>query len=101
MSAEGFLQQDPGFATKAIHVGQEPEKWNSRAVVPPITLATTFKQDGPAQHRGYEYGRSGNPSRSVLEECLASLDNAKYGMCFASGLGASTAVVHLLDAGII
>ena len=100
MSGDGFLIQDPAFATKAIHVGQEPEKWNSRAVVPPITLATTFKQDAPAQHRGYEYGRSGNPSRDVLEECLASLDNAKYGMCFASGLGATTAIVHLLNAGI-
>ncbi|KAJ9580196.1 hypothetical protein L9F63_004139 [Diploptera punctata] len=99
MSGEGFLQQDPAFATKAIHIGQEPEKWNSMAVVPPITLATTFKQDAPAQHRGYEYGRSGNPSRSVLEECLASLDNAKYGMCFSSGLGASTAIIHIFNAG--
>jgi cystathionine beta-lyase/cystathionine gamma-synthase len=49
--------------------------------------------------QGYVYGRSGNPSREVLEACLASLDGAKYGMCFASGLGATTAIVHLLNAG--
>jgi cystathionine gamma-lyase len=49
--------------------------------------------------QGYVYGRSGNPSREVLEACLASLDGAKYGMCFASGLGATTAVIHLLNAG--
>jgi len=99
MSEEGFLQQLPGFATKAIHVGQEPEQWNSNAVVPPITLSTTFKQEAPAKHKGYEYARSGNPSRSVLEACLASLDDAKYALCFASGLGATTALVHLLNAG--
>ena len=49
--------------------------------------------------QGYEYGRSGNPSRDVLQACLASLDDAKYAMCFASGLGATTALVHLLNAG--
>jgi cystathionine beta-lyase/cystathionine gamma-synthase len=51
MSEEGFLQQEPGFATKAIHVGQEPEQWNSSAVIPPITLSTTFKQEAPAKHK--------------------------------------------------
>jgi cystathionine gamma-lyase len=51
MSEEGFLQQKPGFATKAIHVGQEPEQWNSNAVIPPITLSTTFKQEAPAKHK--------------------------------------------------
>jgi cystathionine beta-lyase/cystathionine gamma-synthase len=51
MSEEGFLRQEPGFATKAIHVGQEPERWSSSAVVPPITLSTTFKQEAPAKHK--------------------------------------------------
>jgi len=53
MSEDGFLQQQqqPGFATKAIHVGQEPEQWNSNAVIPPITLSTTFKQEAPAKHK--------------------------------------------------
>jgi cystathionine beta-lyase/cystathionine gamma-synthase len=51
MSEEGFLQQQLGFATKAIHVGQEPEQWSSNAVVPPISLSTTFKQEAPAKHK--------------------------------------------------
>nr|CAD7454143.1 unnamed protein product [Timema tahoe] len=96
---EGFLKQDSSFATRAIHVGQEPEQWESRSVVPPISLSTTFKQDGPCQFKQYEYGRSGNPSRSVLEKCLASLDGAKHALTFSSGLGATTAVVQLLNAG--
>lgn len=50
MADQGFLEQQPGFATIAIHAGQEPEKWNSAAVVPPITLSTTFKQPAPAEH---------------------------------------------------
>ncbi|CAB3380043.1 Hypothetical predicted protein [Cloeon dipterum] len=99
MAEIGFLKQEPGYATKAIHEGQEPSQWNSRAIVPPITLATTFEQDAPAKHRGYEYGRSGNPSRNVLEKCLAALDGAKHGLCFSSGLGATTGLVHLLSSG--
>jgi len=96
---EGYRKQDPSFATRAIHDGQEPEQWESMAVVPPISMSTTFKQDGPAQFRSYEYGRSGNPTRNTLEKVLASLEGAKYGMAFSSGLGASTSIVHLLSAG--
>lgn len=96
---EGFLAQDPTFATRAIHVGVEPEKWNSMAVVPPISLATTFKQDGPAEFRQYEYSRSGNPTRDCLEECLASLEDGKHGLTFASGLAATTSIMHLLKQG--
>jgi len=96
---EGFLPQDPTFATRAIHVGVEPEKWNSMAVVPPISLATTFKQDGPADFRKYEYSRSGNPTRDCLEECLASLEDGKHGLTFASGLAATTSIMHLLKQG--
>ncbi|XP_075145614.1 cystathionine gamma-lyase-like [Haematobia irritans] len=95
----GFKQQPAGFATKAIHVGQDPEQWNSLSVIPPISLSTTYKQDGPGQHRGFEYSRSGNPTRHVLEQCLASLDNAKYGLTFSSGLGATTAVLTMLSSG--
>lgn len=83
----------------AIHEGQKPEQWESRAVVPPISLSTTFKQAAPAQHHGYEYSRSGNPTRNVLEVCLASLDNAKYGLTFSSGLGAQTALIATLKSG--
>lgn len=99
MSSDGYLNRKPGFATKAIHVGQEPEQWDHWQVVPPISTSTTYKQKGPADHLGFEYSRSDNPSRSVLQTCLASLDDAKYSLCFASGLGATTAVIHLLDAG--
>lgn len=68
-----------GFGTRALHAGQEPDQWNSRAVVPPIVMSTTFAQFAPAVHAGYEYGRSGNPTRNSLEKCLASLDKAKFG----------------------
>ncbi|XP_011685038.1 PREDICTED: cystathionine gamma-lyase [Wasmannia auropunctata] len=88
-----------GFATRAIHAGQDPEQWNHGSVVPPLVMSTTFQQDGPAQHRGYEYGRSGNPTRNVLETCLAALDDGTHGLCFSSGLGATTAIAALLETG--
>ncbi|KZC10290.1 Cystathionine gamma-lyase [Dufourea novaeangliae] len=93
------MSVEEGFATKAIHAGQDPLQWNHCAVVPPIVMSTTFRQDGPAQHRGFEYGRSGNPSRNVLETCLAAIENGKHGFVFASGLGATTAITSLLKAG--
>jgi len=96
---EGFKTNDPSFATRATHVGVEPEKWSSMAVVPPISLSTTFKQDGPAQFKQYEYSRSGNPTRDCLEECLASLEEGKHGLVFASGLAASATVIHTLKSG--
>ncbi|XP_029167300.1 cystathionine gamma-lyase [Nylanderia fulva] len=88
-----------GFATKAIHAGQSPQQWNHGAVVPPLVMSTTFEQDAPAQHRGFEYGRSGNPTRNVLEACLAALEDGKHGITFASGLGATTAITALLQTG--
>merc|ERR1712055_154537 len=94
-----YRDNDKHFATKALHAGQEPEQWNSMAVVPPISLSTTFKQDAPADFKKYEYGRSGNPTRDVLEACLAYLDGAKHAMTFSSGLAATTALTHLLSAG--
>lgn len=67
--------------------------------MPPISLATTYKQFGPGQHAGFEYSRSGNPTRNVLEACLAALDNGKYGLTFASGLGTQTAIISTLKTG--
>ncbi|XP_053622636.1 cystathionine gamma-lyase [Plodia interpunctella] len=99
MAQNGFLKQKAGFATIAIHAGQEPEKWKSAAVVPPIVMSTTFKQPAPAEHTGFEYGRSGNPSRNTLEECLAALEDAKYALTFSSGLGSTTTILGLLNAG--
>ncbi|KAF8786968.1 Cystathionine gamma-lyase like protein [Argiope bruennichi] len=87
------------FATRAIHDGQDPQKWSHRAVIPPISLATTFQQHAPAEHSGFEYSRSGNPTRQCLEESLASLENAKYALCFASGLAATLSTTYLLKTG--
>ncbi|NP_001297162.1 cystathionine gamma-lyase [Heterocephalus glaber] len=95
----GFLPGFPHFATRAIHAGQDPEQWHSRAVVPLISLSTTFKQGAPGQHSGFVYSRSGNPTRSCLEKAVAALDEAKYSLAFASGLAATVTVTHLLKAG--
>ncbi|XP_054728661.1 cystathionine gamma-lyase [Anastrepha obliqua] len=94
-----FREQPKGFATKAIHAGQDPSQWSSKCIVTPISLSTTFKQRGPGEHEGYEYSRSGNPTRNVLEKCLASLDGARYGLTFSSGLGAEMAVFSMLSNG--
>lgn len=87
------------FETNAIHAGQEPEQWKSRAVVPPISMSTTFKQFGPGETAGYDYGRSGNPTRIALEACLASLERAKYSLTFSSGLATLTTLSYLLKSG--
>ncbi|KAG1691833.1 Cystathionine gamma-lyase [Nymphon striatum] len=94
------LPGDSKFATKAIHAGQDPDQWKSRAVVPLISLSTTFKQSSPGVlDGGYEYSRGGNPTRDVLEKCIAALENGKKAMTFSSGLAALTAVTNLLEAG--
>lgn len=87
------------FATEAIHAGQDPAKWTHRAVIPPISLSTTFQQFAPAEHAGFEYSRSGNPTRNCLEESLAALEGAKYALCFASGLATTMSLTHLLKSG--
>lgn len=96
---EGFLPGFKNFATQAIHTGQEPEQWTSMAVVPPISLSTTFKQYAPGDHAGFEYSRSGNPTRNCLEKAVAALDGAKYCLAYASGLAATLNIAHLLKAG--
>ncbi|XP_054835154.1 cystathionine gamma-lyase-like [Eublepharis macularius] len=95
----GFLPPFKHFATQAIHVGQEPEQWKSMAVVPPISLSTTFKQQAPGEHCGFEYSRCGNPTRDCLEKAVAALDGAKYCLAFASGVAATLNIVYLLKAG--
>ncbi len=87
-----------GFETRAIHVGQAPDA-ASGAVVTPITLSTTFAQDGVGNHKGFEYSRSGNPTRAALESCLASLESARHGLAFASGLAAEDNILRLLSPG--
>lgn len=95
----GFLKNDPKFSTRAIHGGYKPDISNNMAVVPPISMATTFKQESPANFKTFEYGRSGNPTRNTLERGLASVEDAKYGLAFASGLAATTSITNLLSAG--
>ena len=89
---------DWGFATRALHIGQGPDPATG-AVVQPIHLATTFAQQGVGKHQGFEYSRSGNPTRSALEECLAGLENARHGLALASGLAAETTALLLLNPG--
>ncbi len=92
------LTPGDGFETRAIHAGQPPDPVTG-AVVPPITLATTFAQDEVGKHAGYEYARSDNPTRRALEQCVASLESAAHGFAFASGMAAEDAVLRLLAPG--
>ena len=80
-----------GFATRAIHAGQDPDTATGATIVP-IYATSTYTQAAPGQHKGYEYSRSGNPTRAALESCLAALEEGERGLAFASGLAATTAV---------
>ncbi len=87
--------QEYGFATRAIHAGQEPDPATG-AVIVPIYQTSTFAQEDIGVHKGYEYARSGNPTRSALETAIAALENGSYGLAFASGLAAETTVLLAL-----
>ena len=84
--------------TLAIHAGQPPDPV-SGAVMTPIVLSSTFAQDGPGNHKGYEYSRSGNPTRNALEACVAALEGGDHGFAFSSGLGATSTLLHTLAPG--
>jgi cystathionine gamma-lyase len=86
------------FATRAIHVGQEPEPATG-AVTVPIYQTATFAQEGVGRHKGYEYARTGNPTRTALEQCVASLESGHHGLAFSSGMGAESAITYLLHSG--
>jgi cystathionine gamma-lyase len=86
------------FETRSIHAGQPPDE-ETGAVMPPIYATSTYVQDGPGEDRGYEYSRTGNPTRTALEANLAALEGAEYGRAFASGMAAIDTVLHLLSAG--
>lgn len=91
-------QTRQAFATRAIHAGQDPEP-TTGAVVAPISLSTTFAQEGVGGHKGFEYSRSGNPTRTALETQVASLEEATHGLAFASGLAAEDNILRLLRPG--
>src|ERR1700726_2021204 len=82
-----------GFSTQAIHAGQDADIATGATVVP-IYATSTYTQAAPGQHKGYEYSRSGNPTRAALETCLAALEGGERGLAFASGLAATTAVIQ-------
>ncbi|HEY1955241.1 MAG TPA: cystathionine gamma-synthase [Polyangiaceae bacterium] len=84
--------------TLCIHAGQEPDP-SSGAVMTPIVLSSTFQQDGPGNHKGYDYSRAGNPTRTALEGCLAALEGGKHAIAFGSGCAATTTILLTLKAG--
>src|SRR5437879_9802625 len=86
------------FETRAIHDGQEPDSATG-AVTVPIYQTSTYVQDAVGEHKGYDYSRVANPTRTALQECLASLESAAHGIAFSSGLGATTTLMHLVDPG--
>ena len=100
MGGESMNDEDitNGIETRAIHAGQEPDQ-ETGAIMTPIYASSTFAQDAPGDDRGYEYSRTGNPTRTALEENLASLENGRFGRAFASGMAAINTVLNLLEAG--
>jgi cystathionine gamma-lyase len=86
------------FDTLAIHAGQQPDP-TTGAIMTPVFLTSTYVQAGPGDHKGYEYSRTRNPTRTALEACLAALEGASHGFAFASGCAATDCLMHLLDAG--
>jgi cystathionine beta-lyase/cystathionine gamma-synthase len=86
------------FETRAIHEGQEPDPATG-AITTPIYQTSTYVQDEVGKHKGYDYSRSGNPTRTAFQDCLASLESADHGIAFSSGLGAVTTIMHLVSPG--
>jgi cystathionine gamma-lyase len=86
------------FSTKAIHAGQAPDP-STGAIMTPIFQTATYAQEGLGEHKGFEYSRTQNPTRSALEDCIAAIEDGKYGLAFASGMAAENAILSLLSAG--
>lgn len=86
------------FGTKAVHAGVEPDP-STGAIMTPIYQTSTYVQESPGKHQGYAYARGANPTRNALQKSIASLENGKYGICFSSGMGATDAVIKLLNPG--
>src|SRR5207253_1776781 len=86
------------FETLAIHAGQRPDP-TTGAIMTPVYLTSTYVQEGPGRHKGFEYSRTRNPTRDALEGCVAALEGGAHGLAFASGLAATDCILHLFDAG--
>lgn len=87
-----------GFSTRAIHAGQQPDP-TTGAIMTPVYLTSTYVQESPGVHKGWEYSRTHNPTRRAYEDCLASLEGGKFGFAFASGCAATTTIMHMLKSG--
>ena len=87
-----------GFSTKAIHTGQEPDP-TTGAIIKPIYTSSTYVQDSPGEHKGYDYSRTNNPTRQALETCIADLEEGGSGYAYASGMAATATVLEILDSG--
>src|SRR5262249_51230747 len=97
-ASSGSSSKHHGFATRAIHAGQDADPATGATVVP-IYATSTYTQEAPGKHKGYEYSRSANPTRTALETCLAALEDGERGLAFASGLAATSAVLSILRPG--
>lgn len=98
MSNSGWEKDKFGFETRAIHAGQAPDP-TTGAIMTPVYLSSTYVQESPGVHKGYEYSRTSNPTRKAYEDCLANLESARFGFAFASGCAATTTALHMLKAG--
>ena len=92
MDGKEPMDKSDRFETQAIHAGQRPDP-TTGAVMTPVYLTSTYVQDGPGEHKGFEYSRTRNPTRDALQGCLAALENGKHALAFASGLAATDAVL--------
>src|SRR5262245_26829777 len=87
-----------GFGTRCIHAGQSPDP-STGAVMPPIYTSSTYAQESPGVHKGYDYSRTSNPTRGAWERCIADLEGGTHGFAFASGMAATSTLLELIDSG--
>ena len=93
-----MTDKDARFATRTIHAGQAPDP-TTGAIMPPIYATSTYVQESPGEHKGYEYSRTQNPTRMAYERCVADLESAAHGFAFASGMAATGTILELIDSG--
>src|SRR5687768_13269721 len=98
MSRQSDKNRSQGFETRAIHAGQEPDP-TTGAIMTPVYMTSTYVQESPGVHKGYDYSRTTNPTRTALEGNLAALEGGKHGLCFSSGMGAANTLLDLLQSG--
>lgn len=98
MPSDSISKNKMKFSTRAIHAGQQPDP-STGAIMTPVYLTSTYVQESPGVHKGWEYSRTHNPTRKAYEKCIANLESAEFGFAFASGCAAATTIMHLLKQG--